>query len=178
MIERRGRVLSSEFWITVDGEDAVRALDTLPFGAAQDGRATCRHRFDVLRDGQGFRIREDGRVHHHLPDAEAMGRSINERVQTLALAELAMISYNDEREAREAATAIGFPDAELFDNDGSQAYRFRNEHDCVVTCRGTEPDEWNDLRADGLGHRLHGDEQRMSGGARHRREATAGVDVG
>jgi triacylglycerol lipase len=68
--------------------------------------------------------------------------------RALALAELAMISYNDETEAREAATAIGFPDAELFDNDGSQAYRFRNERDCVVTCRGTEPTEWNDIKAD------------------------------
>src|SRR5262245_14782957 len=68
--------------------------------------------------------------------------------RALVLAELAMIAYNDEVEAREAATAIGFPEAELFDNDGSQAYRFRNEHDCVVTCRGTEPNEWNDLRAD------------------------------
>ena len=68
--------------------------------------------------------------------------------RALALAELSMISYNDEAEARAAATAIGFPDAELFDNDGSQAYRFRNEHDCVVTCRGTEPTEWTDLKAD------------------------------
>lgn len=68
--------------------------------------------------------------------------------RALVLAELSMISYNDETEARRAAEAIGFADAELFDNDGSQAYRFRNEHDCVVTCRGTEPDEWNDLKAD------------------------------
>ena len=59
-----------------------------------------------------------------------------------------MISYNDEAEARQAASAIGFPEVQLFDNDGSQAYRFRNEHDCVVTCRGTEPNEWNDVRAD------------------------------
>ncbi len=68
--------------------------------------------------------------------------------RALALAELAMISYNDEAEASEAAAAIGFPEAQLFDNDGSQAYRFRNEHDCIVTCRGTEPTEWNDIRAD------------------------------
>ena len=34
------------------------------------------------------------------------------------------------------------------------------------------------LRADGLGHRLHGGEQRMSGGTGHRREATAGADIG
>jgi triacylglycerol lipase len=68
--------------------------------------------------------------------------------RALLLAELAMISYNDEAEARRAAEAIGFSEAELFDNDGSQAYRFRNDRDCVVTCRGTEPNEWNDLKAD------------------------------
>jgi triacylglycerol lipase len=68
--------------------------------------------------------------------------------RALALAELAMISYNDSDEARRAASAIGFPEAELFDNDGSQAFRFRNAHDCVVACRGTEPNEWNDLKAD------------------------------
>jgi triacylglycerol lipase len=68
--------------------------------------------------------------------------------RSLVFAELSMVSYNDEAEARRAAEAIGFEEAELFDNDGSQAYRFRNEHDCVVTCRGTEPNEWNDLKAD------------------------------
>ena len=34
--------------------------------------------------------------------------------RALVLAELAMISYNDEAEARTAADAIGFDDAELF----------------------------------------------------------------
>jgi triacylglycerol lipase len=68
--------------------------------------------------------------------------------RALALAELAMIAYNDEAEARRAASAIGFPDAQLFDHDGSQAYRFRNEHDVVLACRGTEPSEWNDIQAD------------------------------
>lgn len=68
--------------------------------------------------------------------------------RSLALAELAMIAYNDEAEAQRAALAIGFPDAQLFDHDGSQAYRFRNEHDVVLACRGTEPTEWNDIQAD------------------------------
>ena len=68
--------------------------------------------------------------------------------RALLFAELSMISYNDEAEARRASEAIGFNEAELFDNDGSQAYRFRNQNDCVVTCRGTEPTEWNDLKAD------------------------------
>ena len=68
--------------------------------------------------------------------------------RALVLAELAMISYNDEAEAKRAGAAIGFTETQLFDNDGSQAYRFRSEHDCVMACRGTEPTEWNDLRAD------------------------------
>ena len=48
--------------------------------------------------------------------------------RSLAMAELAMIAYNDEAEAQRAARAIGFPEAQLFDNDGAEAYRFRNEH--------------------------------------------------
>src|SRR5262245_54892845 len=68
--------------------------------------------------------------------------------RALVMAELAMIAYNDEAEAQRAAAAIGFPETQLFDNDGSQAYRFRNEHDMVLACRGTEPTEWNDIRAD------------------------------
>lgn len=68
--------------------------------------------------------------------------------RSLALAELSMISYNDEAEAKRAANAIGFPDAQLVDRDGSQAFQFRNEHDVVLACRGTEPTEWNDIKAD------------------------------
>jgi triacylglycerol lipase len=68
--------------------------------------------------------------------------------RSLALAELAMIAYNDEAEAQRAAHAIGFSEAQLIDNDGSQAYRFRNQHDVVLACRGTEPTEWNDIQAD------------------------------
>ncbi|QEG39458.1 lipase family protein [Roseimaritima ulvae] len=68
--------------------------------------------------------------------------------KALLFAELAMIAYNDEDEATRAATAAGFPDVTLFDNDGSQAFRFRNQQDCIIACRGTEPNEWNDIQAD------------------------------
>ncbi|XZE52331.1 lipase family protein [Planctomycetaceae bacterium SH139] len=68
--------------------------------------------------------------------------------RSLLFAELAMISYNDEAEAQLAAEAIGFSDASLFDDDGAQAYRFRNRFDCVIACRGTEPHEWEDIEAD------------------------------
>ena len=68
--------------------------------------------------------------------------------RALALAELAMIAYNDEAEAQRAAGAIGFPTAQLIERDGSQAYQFGNDHDVVVAYRGTEPNEWNDIQAD------------------------------
>lgn len=68
--------------------------------------------------------------------------------RSLLFAELSMIAYNDVSEAQAAARIIGFPDVTLFDRDGSQAYRYRNPHDCVIACRGTEPSEWNDIRAD------------------------------
>ena len=68
--------------------------------------------------------------------------------RSLVMAELAMIAYNDEAEAQRAAAAIGFPEAQLFDQDGAQAFRFRNDHDVVLTCRGTEITEWNDIKAD------------------------------
>ncbi len=68
--------------------------------------------------------------------------------RSLLFAELAMISYNDEAEAKVAGAMAGFDDTTYFDRDGSQAYRFRNQHDCVIACRGTEPNEWNDIKAD------------------------------
>src|SRR5262245_10140148 len=81
-------------------------------------------------------------------DVRAPLSSLSFLRRALAFAELAMIAYNDEDEAQRAARAIGVPDAQLFDNDGSQAYRFRNDFDLVLACRGTQPTEWNDIRAD------------------------------
>lgn len=85
-------------------------------------------------------------VLHSRPEGPLSERSFLRRA--LALAELAMISYNDEAEAARAAAAIGFPEIKMFDHDGAQAFEFSNEHDCVVACRGTEPSEWNDVQAD------------------------------
>lgn len=81
-------------------------------------------------------------------DVRAPLASLSFLRRSLALAEMAMIAYNDEAEAQQAAAAIGFPEARIIENDGSQAFVFRNEHDLVLTCRGTEPTEWNDIKAD------------------------------
>jgi triacylglycerol lipase len=68
--------------------------------------------------------------------------------RALALAELSMIAYNDPAEASRAGDAVGFPEVELLDRDGAQAYAFGNEHDFVVAFRGTQVSEWNDIEAD------------------------------
>src|SRR5262245_40639459 len=81
-------------------------------------------------------------------DVRAPLASLSFLRRSLALAELAMIAYNDEAEAQRAAKAIGFSEAQLIDHDGSQAFRFRNEHDVVLACRGTQLHEWNDIQAD------------------------------
>ncbi|MCA9048086.1 MAG: lipase family protein [Planctomycetaceae bacterium] len=68
--------------------------------------------------------------------------------RSLLFAELAGASYYDEHHAAALITEIGFTACRFFDRDGAQAYIFQNDTDCVVACRGTEPHEWNDIKAD------------------------------
>ncbi|MDY0171017.1 MAG: lipase family protein [Thermoguttaceae bacterium] len=68
--------------------------------------------------------------------------------QSLLFAELSQIAYMPPAPALKCVQQIGFSDSHYFDRDGAQAYQFRTEHDCVIVCRGTEPNEWNDVKAD------------------------------
>lgn len=68
--------------------------------------------------------------------------------QALLFAELAKLSYQPPNIVWEATSEIGVEHYEFFDRDGAQAYILANQHDCVVVCRGTEPNEWNDIKAD------------------------------
>ncbi|MGB1309762.1 MAG: lipase family protein [Leucothrix sp.] len=68
--------------------------------------------------------------------------------RSLLFAELSMIAYLPEVEVKKAAAQLDFHTVIFYDRDGSQAYSFINDHDHVVACRGTEPNEWNDLKAD------------------------------
>lgn len=69
-------------------------------------------------------------------------------LRSLLFAELSMIAYLHPVQVKKAALKLGFKEAELIDNDGSQAYSFSNDTDIVIACRGTEATEWNDLKAD------------------------------
>lgn len=68
--------------------------------------------------------------------------------KSLLFAELSAIAYLEEADTRRIAERIGFPDVQFVEVDGAQAYLFSNDRDLVIACRGTEPQEWNDLKAD------------------------------
>ncbi len=68
--------------------------------------------------------------------------------QSLLFAEIAKLAYFRDDIVRKSLAAVGFEDVMFVEEDGAQAYVLNHEHDCIVACRGTEPDDWNDLRAD------------------------------
>lgn len=68
--------------------------------------------------------------------------------KSLLFAEVSMISYLSVEECNIAAGKLGFTDGKFFNCGGAQAYWFQNEHDSVVVFRGTEVNDWNDIRAD------------------------------
>ncbi len=79
-------------------------------------------------------------------DRELAAYSMLER--SLLFAEISMLSYLPEDEARPVFAELGFDDIRYLERDGAQAYELGNGVDLVVACRGTEPNEWNDIRAD------------------------------
>ena len=68
--------------------------------------------------------------------------------RSLLFAEVSMISYLSVEECNIAAGKLGFTDGKFFNCGGAQAYWFQNDHDSVVVFRGTEVNDWNDIRAD------------------------------
>ncbi len=68
--------------------------------------------------------------------------------RSLLFAEVSNITYFQEPVAVELASRIGLSESSYFDRGGAQAYVFGNHHDCIIACRGTEPNEWNDIKAD------------------------------
>ena len=75
--------------------------------------------------------------------------------QSLLFAELSQVAYVPPEPALICTRKMGFLESQYFDHDGAQAYRFRNKHDCVVVCRGTEPNERNDVKADVMRAMVH-----------------------
>lgn len=67
---------------------------------------------------------------------------------SLLFAELAKVAYFDIDDTHRIAHQIGITGVHFHDHDGAQAYCLESEHDLIVVCRGTEPDEVNDMKAD------------------------------
>ncbi|MEW4487318.1 lipase family protein [Thalassoglobus sp. JC818] len=72
----------------------------------------------------------------------------SELQRSLVLGELAYIAYLDEDSAQSTVRPLQLLETLFVEEDGAQAYVFKTEWDCIVACRGTEPTEWNDLKAD------------------------------
>lgn len=68
--------------------------------------------------------------------------------QSLLFAELSSLSYYNPGVVEAPLAEFGFTESQFFNRDGAQAWIFSNEHDCIVACRGTEPNDWNDIKAD------------------------------
>jgi|TARA_R110000851_G_scaffold9273_2_gene34675 triacylglycerol lipase len=68
--------------------------------------------------------------------------------KSLLFAKLSQLAYNNIDVAKKQAKVLGFTTTEFYDKDGAQAYRFMSKADLVIACRGTQPTEFNDLKAD------------------------------
>ena len=68
--------------------------------------------------------------------------------RSLLFAEISMLSYLPDAEATPVFHRLGFADVRYIERDGAQAYALGNADDLVIVCRGTEPNEWNDIKAD------------------------------
>ena len=68
--------------------------------------------------------------------------------QSLFFAEISRVAYFPLDIAEPLLKAAGVTEVKFLDRDGAQAYILGNKHDLIIVCRGTEPNEWNDLKAD------------------------------
>jgi triacylglycerol lipase len=68
--------------------------------------------------------------------------------RSLLFAKLSALAYADLKTVRKQIKALGFTGAAFYDHSGAQAYRIWNKEDMVISCRGTEPTCFNDIKAD------------------------------
>jgi triacylglycerol lipase len=67
---------------------------------------------------------------------------------SLLFAQISRISYLQPEHVQIYIPRLGLELERFADRDGAQAYIFGNTTDVVVACRGTEPNDWNDVKAD------------------------------
>ncbi len=74
--------------------------------------------------------------------------SLDKLHASLLFAQISRISYLQPHAVDHYIPQLGLTREHFADRDGAQAYIFGNESDIVVACRGTEPNDWNDVKAD------------------------------
>ncbi|MCP3995996.1 MAG: lipase family protein [bacterium] len=67
---------------------------------------------------------------------------------SLLFAQISRISYLQPHAVQHYIPKLGLTLEHFADRDGAQAYVFGNDSDIIVACRGTEPNDWNDVKAD------------------------------
>ncbi|MDJ0954066.1 MAG: lipase family protein [Acidimicrobiia bacterium] len=67
---------------------------------------------------------------------------------SLLFAQISRISYMQPHAVNHYIPRLGMRLEHFADRNGAQAYIFGNDSDIIVACRGTEPNDWNDVKAD------------------------------
>lgn len=74
--------------------------------------------------------------------------SLDQFSASLFFAQISRISYLQPHAVDVYIPRLGMRLEHFADRDGAQAYIFGSDTDIVVACRGTEPNDWNDVKAD------------------------------
>jgi len=68
--------------------------------------------------------------------------------KSLLFAQLSRLAYANPGPVEKTAYEAGLDECIFVARDGAEAYILGNRTDCMVVSRGTEPNQWNDIRAD------------------------------
>ncbi len=68
--------------------------------------------------------------------------------KSLLFAELSRLAYADPDVVENIVYEAGLDQCVFIAREGAEAYVFGNRFDCMIVCRGTEPNQWNDIKAD------------------------------
>ncbi len=68
--------------------------------------------------------------------------------KSLLFAELSRLAYAAPELVDSIVYEAGIDQCLFIARDGAEAYVLGNRFDCMIVCRGTEPNQWNDIKAD------------------------------
>ena len=68
--------------------------------------------------------------------------------KSLLFAELSRLAYAAPELVGRIVYETGIDQCLFIARDGAEAYVLGNRFDCMIVCRGTEPNQWNDIKAD------------------------------